>query len=255
MATIAAIREQLTAGVDAATLAALRDDPRAGVQSLLARYDRQQAKLAAQQAMLAEHLRMERSLWPNYPHIAGIDEVGRGPLAGPVVTAAVILPHGFDIPVNDSKQLTAHRREELFAAIISQSLAIGIGVRDNVAIDRDNIYRATEYAMADAVRHLRIVPDYLLVDAMHVPLDLPQSKLIHGDARSASISAASIVAKVIRDRLMTMYDQVYPGYGFAENAGYGTAAHLAGLAEYGVTPIHRRSFSPIKQLVEKGGAN
>ena len=247
MATIAQIKTQLASGsVSAETLASLRTDERAGVQAALKSYDRKLAKIAAGQQMLHDHMRMERALWPTYPHIAGIDEVGRGPLAGPVVTAAVIISPDFDLPVNDSKQLSPKRRQELFSGIISEALAVGIGVRDNREIDRLNIYRATEQAMADAVRHLRLQPDYLLVDAMTVPVSLPQSKLIKGDARSASISAASIVAKVIRDRLMDMYDQVYPGYDFTHNAGYGTAKHLAGLAKHGITPIHRLTFEPIK---------
>lgn len=250
MSTIAEIKSLLTAvDVNNELLTTLRTDSRTGVQKLLASYDKRQEKRRAQAQMLEAHKRLERGLWPHYDAIAGIDEVGRGPLAGPVVTAAVIISPDFDVPVNDSKQLTAHRREELFGAIVSQALAVAIGVRSSEDIDRYNIYHATELAMADAVHHLRVQPDYLLVDAMTVPVDLPQSKLIKGDARSASIGAASIVAKVIRDRLMTMYDQVYPGYDFSDNAGYGTAKHLAGMAEHGITPIHRRSFSPVQKYL------
>lgn len=250
MSTIAEVKTMLSAAnVDAALLGELRGDSRAGVQKLLQSYDKKQEKLRAQQRMLEEHKRLERGLWPHYDAIAGIDEVGRGPLAGPVVTAAVIITPDFDVPVNDSKQLTPHRRAELFGAIITKARAVAIGVRSNADIDRYNIYHATELAMADAVRNLRVQPDYLLVDAMTVPVDLPQSKLIKGDARSASIGAASIVAKVVRDRLMDMYDQIYPGYDFIDNAGYGTAKHLAGMAAHGITPIHRRSFSPVQKYL------
>ncbi|WP_125570694.1 ribonuclease HII [Lacticaseibacillus songhuajiangensis] len=250
MSTIAEVKQLLSAAtVDEELITELRTDPRAGVQKLLQSYDKKQAKIRAQQHMLEEHKRLERGLWPHYDAIAGIDEVGRGPLAGPVVTAAVIITPDFDVPVNDSKQLTPHRRAELFGAIISQARAVAIGVRSSEDIDRYNIYHATELAMADAVHNLRVQPDYLLVDAMTVPVDLPQSKLIKGDARSASIGAASIVAKVVRDRLMDMYDQIYPGYDFTDNAGYGTAKHLAGMAAHGITPIHRRSFSPVQKYL------
>lgn len=250
MSTIAEVKQLLSAAtVDEELITELRTDPRAGVQKLLQSYDKRQAKIRAQQHMLEEHKRLERGLWPHYDAIAGIDEVGRGPLAGPVVTAAVIITPDFDVPVNDSKQLTPHRRAELFGAIISQARAVAIGVRSSEDIDRYNIYHATELAMADAVHNLRVQPDYLLVDAMTVPVDLPQSKLIKGDARSASIGAASIVAKVVRDRLMDMYDQIYPGYDFIDNAGYGTAKHLAGMAAHGITPIHRRSFSPVQKYL------
>jgi ribonuclease HII len=250
VSTIAEVKQLLSAAtVDEELITELRTDPRAGVQKLVQSYDKKQAKIRAQQHMLEEHKRLERGLWPHYDAIAGIDEVGRGPLAGPVVTAAVIITPDFDVPVNDSKQLTPHRRAELFGAIISQACAVAIGVRSSEDIDRYNIYHATELAMADAVRNLRVQPDYLLVDAMTVPVDLPQSKLIKGDARSASIGAASIVAKVVRDRLMDMYDQIYPGYDFTDNAGYGTAKHLAGMAAHGITPIHRRSFGPVQKYL------
>ncbi|WP_125703486.1 ribonuclease HII [Lacticaseibacillus daqingensis] len=247
MATLSELKALLTApSVDPALLATLAADPRVGVQRLLAQYDHRQATARAEQLAMVARTRFERELWPRYPHIAGIDEVGRGPLAGPVVTAAVILPHTFDLPVNDSKQLTAHVREALFPQIISQAVAVSLGVADAPMIDRENIYHATELAMGDAVRHLRVQPDFLLVDAMTVPVPTPQRKLIKGDANSISIAAASIVAKVVRDRLMTLYDQIYPGYDFCDNMGYGTAKHLAGLDQLGITPIHRLSFAPVR---------
>ncbi|WP_179395474.1 ribonuclease HII [Lacticaseibacillus absianus] len=236
-----------------ATLTALRADTRIGAQRLLAQYERHQAAAAASALALQYRSRYERELWPRYPHIAGIDEVGRGPLAGPVVTAAVILPHDFALPVNDSKQLTAHARTLLFPQIVSQAVAVSLGVADAQMIDRENIYHATELAMATAVQHLRVRPDYLLVDAMTVPVPLPQRKLIKGDANSLSIAAASIVAKVVRDRLMVMYDQIYPGYDLCDNMGYGTARHLAGLDALGITPIHRLSFSPVREAATRAG--
>lgn len=252
MSSLKDLKQQLTAPVvPAAVLAELKTDPRAGAKQLLRSYERHQERRAQQQALLERHKRLERALWPNYRHIAGIDEVGRGPLAGPVVTAAVIIDPDFAVPVNDSKQLTARRREALFGQIIAQARAVAIGVRDNVAIDRDNIYHATELAMADAANNLRVRPDYLLVDAMTVPVPIPQSKLIKGDARSASIGAASIVAKVIRDQLMCMYAQIYPGYDWEDNMGYGTAKHLAGIAKYGITPLHRRSFGPVRDALHR----
>lgn len=253
MTTVAEYK-QLLADVAAVTpelISELEQDTRVSVQNLLRSYKRRLMHARQVELMLEEHRQIERSLWPEYPVIAGIDEVGRGPLAGPVVTAAVILDEHFQVPVNDSKQLTAHRREQLYADIITQARAVAIGVRDNEDIDEFNIYHATELAMADAVNNLRIRPDFLLVDAMTVPVNVPQRKLIKGDARSISIGAASIVAKVVRDRLMTLYDEVYPGYGFANNAGYGTAAHLEGLCELGVTPIHRRTFAPVKDILTK----
>lgn len=236
--------------VDPAVLTALEQDSRIGAGKLLAAYRRRQDHQAAEAVALRYRSRYERKLWKMYSHVAGLDEVGRGPLAGPVVTAAVILPHQFKWPVNDSKQLTAHERDVLYPHILTEAIAVGIGVADNHEIDRENIYHATELAMAQAVSHLRVAPEFLLVDAMHVPVNLPQERLIKGDANSISIAAASIVAKVIRDRLMVMYDQVYPGYDFKDNMGYGTKAHLAGLAAHGVTPIHRRSFGPVRNCLK-----
>lgn len=252
MTTLAEYKALLnTSPVDPAVLADLEADSRIGAQRLLDQYHRRQDAADAARIALHYRSRYERELWARYPHIAGIDEVGRGPLAGPVVTAAVILPHDCTLPVNDSKQLTAHEREHLYPLIISQAIAVSLGVADNRQIDRENIYHATELAMGEAVAHLRVTPDYLLVDAMTVPAPMPQRKLIKGDANSISIAAASIVAKVTRDRLMQLYDTIYPGYDFADNMGYGTPKHLAGLAELGITPIHRMSFSPVQQAAEQ----
>lgn len=251
--TIATIKDILFGNqpVEPTLLATWRQDERRGVQQLLQRYDKFLQKLATKQAAFQQRLTIERSLWDKYPLIAGIDEVGRGPLAGPVVTAAVILPHDFNlIDVNDSKQLSEAKREELYPQIMQQALAVGIGQADPAMIDRENIYHATELAMQQAVQNLAIQPDYLLVDAMTIPGGYQQEKLIKGDARSASIGAASIVAKVTRDHLMYAYAKQYPGYDFEHNVGYGTAKHLAGLAKHGVTPIHRRSFAPVKKYIK-----
>lgn len=250
--SIQAIKTALKALQDAndPRLILWRQDERKGVQTAISQWEKQQAKQAQLHQKYQEMLEFETLVTQaGYQAIAGIDEVGRGPLAGPVVTAAVILPTDCEIlGLNDSKQLSLKKREELFAEIQQQALAIGIGVIDAPTIDQVNIYQATKLAMIQAVEKLQIQPDYLLIDAMKLDLAIPQESLIKGDARSVSIAAASIIAKVTRDRMMVAYDQTYPGYGFAKNAGYGTKEHLAGLATQGITPIHRKSFAPIKDL-------
>ncbi|MCT3305379.1 ribonuclease HII [Lactiplantibacillus pentosus] len=246
--TIAEFKRLLADHPDEAVLTAAQADSRKGVQQAYQRYLRQAEKHAALVTRFNHHMQLERDFWARGgQYVAGIDEVGRGPLAGPVVTAAVVLDNQFDlIEVNDSKQLTAKKRAELMPKILEEAVAVGIGVADAPTIDRLNIYEATRVAMAQAVNNLTVRPTRLLVDAMQVPVPIEQTRLIKGDAKSASISAASIVAKVVRDHLMVMYDQVYPGYDFADNMGYGTAKHLAGLTTYGATPIHRQSFSPVQ---------
>jgi len=186
-------------------------------------------------------------------YIAGIDEVGRGPLAGPVCAACVVLPDDFDVPgVNDSKKLTAKKREELSAVIRERAVAYGIGTADNNEIDEINILEATKAAMKRAIAACNEMLqdrcgedagiDMLLIDAVHLDVEIPQESIIKGDEKSLSIAAASIVAKVERDSYMDEMDEVYPGYGFSSNKGYGTAAHYEGLRNLGYTPIHRRSF-------------
>lgn len=179
-----------------------------------------------------------------YEHICGIDEVGRGPLAGPVVACAVILPKDCDILyINDSKKLSEKKREMLYEQIMQKAVAVGIGVVSPQRIDEINILQATYEAMREAITKLEVKPDLLLNDAVTIPnVELPQVSIIKGDAKSASIGAASIVAKVTRDRMMVEYDKIYPEYGFASNKGYGTAVHIQALKELGPTPIHRRSF-------------
>ncbi|SKA00200.1 RNase HII [Pilibacter termitis] len=182
--------------------------------------------------------------------IAGIDEVGRGPLAGPVVASAVILDEKSQIlGLNDSKQLSEKKREELFAEIQEKALAIGIGIVSPEVIDTINILEATKLAMKQAIEKLTISPDFLLIDALTLDLPIEQEKIIKGDMKSNSIAAASIVAKVTRDNMMKEYAKKYPYYAFENNAGYGTKAHLEGIREHGITPIHRKSFEPIKSFV------
>lgn len=184
--------------------------------------------------------------------VAGVDEAGRGPLAGPVVAAAVILPERFDLPgLGDSKQLSPAVRERLFARIRQQA-AVGVGIVTAAEIDELNILQATLKAMSLAVRRLRLPAGYLLVDGITpVPLPLPQQTIKQGDARSASVAAASIMAKVVRDRMMIAYDRRYPGYGFAGHKGYGSAAHLEAIARLGPSPLHRRTFRGVREHLER----
>ncbi len=185
-------------------------------------------------------------------YIAGVDEVGRGPLAGPVVTACVVLPEDFDVlGVDDSKKLSEKKREELFDSIKERAIAIGIGIRDNNRIDEINILEATKEAMAEAIENadaeLKAKQgkgiEHILIDALTLKnVDIPQTGIVKGDAKSLSIAAASIIAKVTRDRMMVEFAEVYPGYAFEKNKGYGTKAHYDGLHAQGMTPIHRRSF-------------
>ncbi len=184
--------------------------------------------------------------------VAGVDEAGRGPLAGPVVAAAVILPETFDLPgLTDSKQLSAVARERLYPLIRAQALAVGVGVGRTAEVDRVNILQATLLSMVRAVDRLSIPPDYLLVDGINpVPLPLPQQTLKKGDSRSLSIAAASVVAKVLRDRIMVAYDRIYPGYGLAGHKGYGSAQHRRAIAELGPSPCHRRTFAGVREFSE-----
>ena len=183
--------------------------------------------------------------------IAGVDEVGRGPLAGPVVAAAVILPKNIeDLGFDDSKKLSASKREEIYRLIQEKAIAIGIGIVDADIIDQVNIYQASRLAMQQAVSELKIQPDYLLIDAMKIDVNTPQIGIIKGDAKSISIAAASIVAKQVRDQMMQEFDELYPGYDFSNNAGYGTPKHLEGLKSKGICPIHRKTFAPIKDFLQ-----
>ncbi|ABQ27910.1 ribonuclease HII [Geotalea uraniireducens] len=186
-----------------------------------------------------------------YACIAGIDEAGRGPLAGPVVAAAVILPNGVELPgVNDSKKLSPVKRNELFDLIMASASAVGVGSSDAGLIDEINILQATLAAMKQAVSMLCIPPDYLLIDGISkVPLSIPQKTIKKGDSLSLSIAAASIIAKVSRDRLMMDYETRFPGYGFAAHKGYGCVSHMAAIAELGPCAIHRKTFRGVKEYV------
>ncbi|MGE4578040.1 MAG: ribonuclease HII [Desulfuromonadales bacterium] len=197
-------------------------------------------------------LHFERQALKNgYKAVAGIDEAGRGPLAGPVVAAAVILPSVHDLPgLTDSKKLSARKRDELFPLIRQQARAIGVGIVSAEEIDAINILKATIRAMSLAVNRLRFSADYLLIDGITpLPEQTPQLTLKKGDSRSLSIAAASVVAKVVRDRMMIAYDRRFPGYGFAGHKGYGSAAHMESIARLGPSPIHRRTFAGVREHV------
>lgn len=219
------------------------EDNRAGVVSLIAKYKKQEEKLEAEKRRMENMYIYERK-YADFQYICGIDEVGRGPLAGPVVAGAVILPKDCDILyLNDSKKLSEKMREELYDEIMEKAVATGIGLIGPGRIDEINILQATYEAMRMAISNLKVRPDLLLNDAVTIPeVDIRQVPIIKGDAKSASIAAASIIAKVTRDRLMVQYEEVLPGYGFASNKGYGSAAHIQALKEIGATPIHRQSF-------------
>ena len=197
-----------------------------------------------------EQIRLEKMLefekkYDCCEYICGIDEAGRGPYAGPVVAGAVVLPKGLKIPyLNDSKQLSEKKREELFDIIKEKAICAEVGRVGPERIDEINILQADYEAIRQALGKLSVRPGVLLNDALLVPgVDIPQEKIIHGDARSMSIAAASIMAKVTRDRMMMMYDELYPEYGFASNKGYGSAAHEEAIRKYGLCPIHRKSFT------------
>ena len=227
-------------------------DGRAGVQAAISKRKHELQKQVDEDLRLEKMLAYENELYAQgIDLIAGVDEVGRGPLAGPVVAAAVILPKACKIPgLNDSKKIPKYKHKEIYEAVLQNAIAIGIGIKDNHVIDQVNIYEATKLAMMEAIGQLDPQPQHLLIDAMKLDLSIPQTSFIKGDANSLSIAAASIVAKVTRDQMMEDLDQLYPGYDFAQNAGYGTANHLAGLHKLGVTPIHRRSFEPVKSMCE-----
>lgn len=223
-------------------------DERAGVVNLIQKYKRQEQKLKEEKIRI-ENMRIYEKKYADFSYICGIDEVGRGPLAGPVVAGAVILPKDCEILyLNDSKKLSEKKREELYDEIMEKAIATGIGIVSPARIDEINILQATYEAMRIAISQLQPQPDLLLNDAVTIPeVTIRQVPIIKGDAKSISIAAASIIAKVTRDRLMVKYEEVLPGYGFASNKGYGSAEHIAALKKLGATPIHRMSF--IKNFV------
>lgn len=254
MATIKGIKERLASiqRLDDPLLTELEQDSRSGVIQAIAKRKKEIQKRLDEDERLEGMLAYEKECYAReIVLIAGVDEVGRGPLAGPVVAAAVILPKGCKISgLNDSKKIPKSKHKEIYEAVLQNAIAIGIGVKDNHVIDQVNIYEATKLAMMEAIGQLEPQPQHLLIDAMKLDLPISQTSIIKGDANSLSIAAASIVAKVTRDQMMEEFDKEYPGYDFAKNAGYGTANHLAGLDQLGVTPIHRRSFEPVKSMCE-----
>lgn len=218
-------------------------DERAGVRAAVTQ-GRKRLAAYEREVERCEALKKYEREYAAYAHICGIDEVGRGPLAGPVVAGAVILPKDCDILyINDSKKLSEKKREELYDVIMERAVAVGLGYSTPARIDEINILQATYEAMREAIEGLDITPDLLLNDAVTIPqVSIRQVPIIKGDAKSISIGAASIVAKVTRDRLMVQYDEIYPEYGFASNKGYGAQVHIDALKKYGPCPIHRRSF-------------
>ena len=254
MATIKEIKEQLAKiqRLDDPLLTELEQDSRSGLIQAIAKRKKELQKQVDEDLRLEKMLAYEKELYTQgIQLIAGVDEVGRGPLAGPVVAAAVILPKACKIPgLNDSKKIPKSKHKEIYEAVLQNAIAIGIGIEDNHVIDQVNIYEATKLAMREAIGQLEPQPQHLLIDAMRLDLPISQTSIIKGDANSLSIAAASIVAKVTRDQMMEEFDKEYPGYDFAKNAGYGTTNHLAGLHRLGVTPIHRRSFEPVKSMFE-----
>lgn len=221
-----------------------RTDERSAVKKLIEKYEKNITKYEKELERI-EAMKCFEKEYGHLGYVCGIDEVGRGPLAGPVVACAVILPKDVDILyVNDSKKLSEKKREELYNEIMEKAVAVGIGMEDQYAIDELNILQATYSAMRKAIVNLNIKPDVLLNDAVTIPgVDIKQVPIIKGDAKSVSIAAASIVAKVTRDRMMVELDSKYPGYDFASNKGYGSASHIDGIKKQGLCEIHRRSFT------------
>ena len=227
----------------------LRQDSRVSVTRLLAKWQQKQQNILIEKQRVQNLYAQERLLVScGYNLIAGVDEAGRGPLAGPVVIGAVILPIGYHLPsINDSKKLSAKQREELYHLIKEVAIDVQYAVIDKEAIDRMNIYQATILGMYTAIHQLTPKPEAVLIDAVPLTeLKMPSVSLIGGDAISASIGAASIIAKVERDRIMLDLDEQFPQYGFAKHKGYGTAEHMKALEQYGPCPMHRESFEPIK---------
>lgn len=202
---------------------------------------------------ISDLLAYEKELYNNgYTLIAGTDEVGRGPLVGPVVAAAVILPKNYQLDgLNDSKKLSEKKRDKFYDIIMEDAISVGIGIIDEKIIDKVNIYEASRMAMIEAIRKLDVKPEYVLTDAMPMDIDIPSKSIIHGDALSLSIAAASVIAKVTRDRMMIELDEKYPMYGFAKHKGYPTKEHIANVMKYGVLDNYRLTYKPIKDLITK----
>ena len=220
------------------------NDGRPGVSKIINQAMNRMEKLRLEKERIERLKEYEYKYWEKYDFIGGIDEVGRGPLAGPVVTACVVLPKDCDILyINDSKKLSASKRDELYEEIMAKALSVSIGVVSEARIDEINILQATYEAMRQAIAECKVQPQILLNDAVTIPgVTIPQVPIIKGDAKSISIGAASIIAKVTRDRMMVEYEDIYPEYHFASNKGYGSQEHIEALRKYGPCPIHRRSF-------------
>lgn len=252
MQKIGEIKSEIQAaepGEYAALFEKYKEDTRSGVRKLLEQLHKKEE--AYQKELLrTEKMKEFERKYEDLGYVCGIDEVGRGPLAGPVVAGAVILPRDCKILyLNDSKQLSAKKRDELYDVIMENAVAVGIGMASPRRIDEINILQATYEAMREAVKGLSVKPEVLLNDAVTIPgLEGVQVPIIKGDAKSLSIAAASILAKVTRDHMMAGYEELFPGYGFAKHKGYGTAAHIAAIRELGPCPIHRRSF--IRNIVQ-----
>lgn len=223
----------------------LKKDNRKTVNKLANKIENEYAKFSAEKRRIKMLCKFENDLFKlNYNLIAGVDEAGRGPLAGPVVAAAVILPKNKLIfGINDSKKISEKKRDELFKIINEVAISIGIGIVDNYIIDEINILNATKLAMKKAILSLKIKPDFLLIDALNLTdINIKQKNIIKGDSLSISIAAASIIAKVTRDRIVNEYDNLYPEYGFKNHKGYGTKKHYEAIKKFGITPVHRKSF-------------
>ena len=249
--TISEIREILLGSPSEEFLAELELDSRVAVKKLLQAYHKRVEKAALERERFHKMLSYERNYYEEGAKlIAGVDEAGRGPLAGPLVIAAVIMPQEFFISgLNDSKQISASKRNKLYDEILQKALSVSVNIVSISNIDELNIYRATQQGMAEVLLHLDKQPDVALIDAMPVEAgDIKTVSLVHGDALSASIAAASIIAKVTRDRIMEKLDALYPAYKFANNKGYGSKDHMQAIDQDGVTEWHRRSYEPVKSL-------
>lgn len=251
MLTINQIKEILSGSPDGNLVNQLKADKRKGVQKLLQAYDKKAKRDKKLSDQFYDMQSFERAaVTRGYRFIAGTDEAGRGPLAGPVVAAAVILPEGFYLPgLNDSKKLSEQKRESFFEKIMNAA-DVGVGIIEAEEIDRINILNASKKAMIHAIRQLNREPDYVLADAVTLDIQISQESIIKGDAKSVSIAAASVIAKVTRDRLMKQAGGKYPGYGLEKNAGYGTKEHIEAIKALGVTSEHRLSFEPVKSMIQ-----
>ena len=248
---ISEVKELLLGNPSSEQLKMLQADERSGVQKLLLAYYKRLEKEAQEKERFTKMLAYESEYYAQgVQYVAGVDEAGRGPLAGPLVIAAVILPrNAFIAGLNDSKQLSAAKRDKLYDEIIAKAVAIEVNVVSVSNIDKYNIYAATQRGMAQVLEHLPVQPQVALIDAMPVTAkNMECVPIVHGDALSASIAAASIIAKVTRDRIMERLDALFPAYGFAHNKGYGSGAHMQAIAEFGATKWHRRSYEPVKSM-------